>query len=123
MFRDAKSQCETVVVALQGDPTIDRPEKCKPVQDLESRKEILASIRYIDEIVTYNTEDDLSKLLEVTQHDVRILGTDYIGREKFTGSDLKKPIYFHERDHDFSTTKLKNQIYEERKSILDNSSE
>jgi len=120
MFQDGKKQCKILVIALQGDPTLDRPDKCKPVQTLKSRIEILASIKYIDEIITYNTESELLNLLKSTPHDVRILGTDYKGREKFTGSELKKPIYYHERDHDFSTTLLKEAIYEERLNFKNN---
>ncbi len=110
MFEDAKTVCETLVVALQGDPTIDRPEKCKPVQTLSDRIEILSAIKYVDRIVTYNTEAELENLLGTVEYDVRILGTDYKDRKDYTGFKYGKPVYFHERDHDYSTTKLKQQI-------------
>ena len=113
MLKDAKTACETLIIALQGDPTIDRPFKCRPVQSLEDRREILEALVYVDGIETYNTEKELLELLERTPHDVRILGTDYIGKS-YTGDVLKKPEYFHERAHDFSTTKLKEEIYKER---------
>ena len=103
-----------MIVALQGDPTIDRPHKCLPVQSLENRIEILESIKYIDVIKTYNTEDELFDLLKVTDHDVRILGTDYKENPTFTGHELEKPVYYHERNHNFSTTNLKEAIYKER---------
>lgn len=114
MFKDSKSVCSTLVVALQDDPTIDRPEKCKPVQDFAGRKEILESIRYIDNIVEYSTEKELAELLASTEHDVRILGTDYKGRDNYTGASLGKPVYYHQRDHNYSTTALKEAVYEER---------
>lgn len=117
MFEDAKFECETLVIALQGDPTIDRPEKCKPVQSLSDRIEILSAIKYIDHIVTYNTEAELENLLGVVEYDVRILGTDYRNRKDYTGFKYGKPVYFHERDHNFSTTSLKEKIYEERKKM------
>jgi len=110
MFRDAKSVCEMLVVALQGDPTIDRPEKCPPVQSIDDRIEILESIKYVDEIVLYNTEDELDKLLGLVEYDARILGTDYRGRNDYTGAHYGKPVYFHERNHDYSTTVLKKKI-------------
>ena len=113
MFKDAKTSCEVLVVALQGDPTIDRPHKCLPVQSLEERREVLEALVYVNHIETYNTEKELLELLRNTPHDVRILGTDYVNKP-FTGDCLKKPIYFHERDHDFSTTKLKEAVYKER---------
>ena len=109
MFEDAKSVCEHLIVALQTDPTIDRPEKNKPVQTLEERKIILDAILHIDEILIYDTEKDLYNLLKSTKPDVRILGSDYKNR-LFTGSDLNIPIYFHKRSHDWSTSSLKEKI-------------
>jgi len=114
MFRDAHEHCDFVTVALQGDPTIDRPDKCKPVQSLEDRIEILESIKYINKIVTYNTESDLLELLKQEHHDVRILGTDYIDVEDYTGAELGKTVYYHKRDHGYSTTMLKTKIAWER---------
>ena len=113
MFKDAKTACEALIVALQGDPTLDRPGKCKPVQSIEERYEILEALRYVDDIVTYNTEAELLELLKTVDYDVRILGTDYVNKS-YTGIELGKPVYFHERDHNFSTTALKESIYEER---------
>ena len=117
MFKDAKSVCKLLVVALQGDPTIDRPEKCKPVQSLEDRREILEALRYVDHIETYNTEEDLLRLLQSVPYDVRILGSDYADKKDFTGVELKKPIYYHKRDHSYSTSKLKEMIFEERQEF------
>ena len=110
MFKNAKEVCNRIIVALQGDPTIDRPEKCKPVQSLDDRIEILQCIKYIDEIVTYNTEDDLDILLGVLDYDVRILGTDYLHRKDYTGAHYGKEVYYHVRNHDYSTTSLKQKI-------------
>lgn len=115
MFHDAKTACVELIVALQGDPTIDRPKKCKPVQALESRREILMALKYVDIIVTYDTEAELLELLRTIEYDVRILGTDYKDKS-YTGIELGKPVYFHKRSHDFSTTALKELIYEERLS-------
>tara|TARA_B100000131_G_scaffold87687_1_gene84538 strand:- start:21078 stop:21515 length:438 start_codon:yes stop_codon:yes gene_type:complete len=120
MFEDAKTVCKTLIVALQGDPTIDRPKKCKPVQSLSDRIEILGALKHVDHIVTYNTEAELEKLLGEVQYDVRILGTDYQNRKDYTGFKYGKPVYFHKRDHDYSTTKLKDLIYRERSRTLEN---
>jgi len=109
MFEDAKSVCDYLIIALQSDPTIDRPEKNKPVQTLEERKIILNAISYIDEIKVYNTEQDLYNLLKSLSLHVRILGTDYKNKT-FTGDDLNIPIHFHHRSHDWSATDLKHRI-------------
>jgi len=116
LFSDVKSVCNSLTVALQTDPTIDRPEKCKPVQSISDRIEILSAIKYVDRIVTYSTESDLENLLGEEEYDVRVLGTDYVGREDYTGANYKKPVFYHERDHNYSTTKLKRAISKSVKS-------
>jgi glycerol-3-phosphate cytidylyltransferase len=109
LFEDAKKVCNHLIVGLQTDPTIDRPHKNKPVQSLEERKLILSSIKFIDEIITYSTEQDLYNLLKKTKIDVRILGSDY-KNTNFNGHDLNIPTYFHSRDHAWSCSGLKNKI-------------
>ena len=120
MFKDTKFLCKKLTVALQGDPTLDRPHKHKPVQSLEGRREILESLIYVDHIETYNTEKELLELLQSIPHDVRILGDDYVGNESYTGAELGKPVYYHSRDHEYSTSALKEAIFAEifhRKNI------
>lgn len=121
MFREAKDNaCEQLIVLLQDDPTIDRPEKCKPVQTWEERKEIIESIRWVDGVMKYSTEAELLGLLEdnIESIDVRILGEDYIGKS-FTGSNLDIPLYFCKRSHNFSTTRLKEKIAESMRNKLE----
>lgn len=113
MFRDSKKVCDYLIIALQGDPTIERSNKCKPVHTIKERKEILESIRFIDEIVTYNTESELYELLKNIDYDVRILGVEYKSTN-YTGKDLGKAVYWLERPHMYSTTNLKEKIYKER---------
>ena len=113
MLKDAKAQCDKLIVGLQTDPTIDKnyrdKEKNKPIQSYEERYIQLEAIKYVDEIVKYETEDDLMKLLFDLNPDVRILGSDW-ERKPFTGYTLHIPIYFHKRDHDYSTSALREKI-------------
>ena len=109
VFRESKSICENLIVALQDDPTVDRPTKCKPVQSWDERAEIIRALRYVDDVVYYNTEEDLRRLLARVDFDVRILGSDYVGK-RYTGDELGKSVYFCNRDHDYSLTDLKKKI-------------
>ena len=110
MFEDAKNNaCNYLIIALQSDPTIERPEKCKPVQTAGEREYILKSIRYIDEVIHYNTEKELLAIIKKIEYNVRVIGSDYRNVE-FTGSDHEKEIYYHERNHPYSLTDLKNKI-------------
>ncbi len=110
MLKDAKKQCNYLIVGLQTDPTIDRPkEKNKPIQSLEERRIQLEAVKYIDEIITYNTEEDLYNILKDIKPNVRILGHDYLNKN-FTGDDLDIKIYYHKRDHNYSSTNLRKKI-------------
>ena len=114
MLKECKKQCDYLIVGLQSDPTIDRSDKNKPVMGLVERKIMLESIKYVDEIVTYNTEHELYTLLQkldnVHSNLIRIIGSDWEGK-KFTGHDLNIAIYFNSRKHNFSTSELRKRVY------------
>lgn len=109
MLRDAKHQCDYLIVGLQTDPTIDRPEKNKPIQSIFERYVQLKACHYVDEIVPYATEKDLIDILQSYQIDVRILGEEYRDK-KFTGYDIPMEFYFNKRRHSFSTTELRGRV-------------
>ncbi len=113
MLEEAKTVCDHLIVALQSDPSIDRPEKRKPIQSLIERQIQLKAVKYVDEIVVYETEEDLLNLLKTLPIDVRIIGEDYIGKD-FTGRDYctthNIEIYYNSRRHTYSSTELIERI-------------
>ena len=109
MFIDTKRVCDKLLIALQSDPTVDRPYKEKPLQTAEEREFILRSIKYVDNVIHYTTEAELYNILKTDVYDVRILGSDYIN-SGYTGKDLNRPVYFHDRNHKYSTTEYKRKI-------------
>jgi len=111
MFKECKENSEEFIILLHTDPSIERPEKLKPILSVEERDEILMSIKYIDNIFTYTYERDLVELLEMLKPNVRFLGDDYKGKS-FTGSHLNIPIHYLDRSHGWSTTKFKKLIAE-----------
>jgi len=108
-FREAKRHCDRFIVFLQIDPSLHRKSKYKPVISLYNRYEALMSIKYIDDVYTYQTEEELYDLIKFWKPDIRILGEDYIGKP-FTGDDLPPRVVYTTRSHGWSTTKLKDQI-------------
>tara|TARA_Y100001937_G_scaffold128715_1_gene207227 strand:+ start:839 stop:1285 length:447 start_codon:yes stop_codon:yes gene_type:complete len=115
MLEEAKHHCDYLIVGLQNDPTLDRPEKNAPVQTIVERQLQLAAVKYVDEIVIYNTEQDLVDLLLTLPIDVRVLGDEYKNKD-FTGKDIAKQrgskIVFNGRDHSFSSTSLRKRVYQ-----------
>jgi glycerol-3-phosphate cytidylyltransferase len=120
MLKDAKNVCDYLIVALHDDPsdvkdlsyrleTGNKP-KNRPIMSLEERRTILEGIKYVDEIIVYRTESDLYKLLQEVPFDVRIIGSDWRGKP-FTGHELSPKVYFHERNHNYSTTELRERIF------------
>ena len=113
MLREAKEQCDYLMVGLQTNPTIDRPEKNKPIQTIVERYTQLKAISYVDEVIPYETESDVLDILSLYMPDIRIIGGDY--REKdFTGKEecrkLNIDIYYNSREHRFSTSGLRERV-------------
>ncbi|HVN26210.1 MAG TPA: adenylyltransferase/cytidyltransferase family protein [Candidatus Paceibacterota bacterium] len=112
MFKECRDHCDYLVVFLQTDPSNDRPGKNRPIMSVEERRTILEGIRYIDEIVTYDTEADLYRLLAaLPAGTVRIIGEDWRGKP-FTGHDLPHTVVFNSRGHHYSSSELRQRVYE-----------
>lgn len=114
MLAEAKNHCDYLIVALQTDPTIDRPDtKNKPVQTIVERQIQLQAVRYVDEIVVYETEKDLEDLLLTLPIQKRILGIEYADKD-FTGKqiciDRGIEIIYNKRDHSFSSSGLRERV-------------
>ena len=112
MFKECKKHCTWLIVLLHEDPSMERPEKMKPILSVAERKEILESLDMIDEIISYSTEAVLYEFLKGIDPDIRFLGDDYIDKP-FTGDDLHIPIHYINRNHGWSTTKFKKLIADE----------
>ena len=113
MLREAKSQCDYLICALQIDPSVDRPSKNKPAQTIVERYTQLQAVRFVDEIIPYLHEKDLEDILNMRTINVRILGEEYRDKE-FTGRDICKKrdieLHFNKRDHRFSSSGLRKII-------------
>ena len=111
LFKEINNSCQEQYILLHDDPTIERPEKLKPILNTEERKEMLKHFFIQPTFLTYNTESELKFLLKSINPDVRFLGDDYIDKP-YTGDDLGIPIYWINRSHGWSTTKFKKAIAE-----------
>jgi glycerol-3-phosphate cytidylyltransferase len=111
-FETAKEHCDYFMVFLQRDPSETRYTKYKPVIPLYERYKTLMAIKYIDEVVTYQTEEELLDLIKFYKPDLRILGDDYIGK-RFTGDHLPIEVLYTTRSHNWSTTRIKDLITEQ----------
>jgi glycerol-3-phosphate cytidylyltransferase len=114
MLSEAKNHCDYLICGLQTDPTIDRPEtKNHPIQSVVERQIQLAACRYVDEVVVYQTEQDLVDLLLILPVDVRVLGVEYEGKD-FSGQhecyQRNIEIVFNGRDHSFSSSSLRKRV-------------
>ena len=109
MFKECKTYCKQLIVLLHIDPSIERPEKLKPILTKQERTEILTSIKFINGIAYYTYEKELVDLIYRLNPDIRFLGDDYRGKT-YTGFELDVPIHYLNRDHGWSTTKFKKLI-------------
>ena len=127
MMKMEKKLCDHLIVALQVDPTIDRPGvKNKPVQSIYERYVQLQGCKYVDEILVYETEADLLNLIQTQTIHIRFLSEEYKNID-FTGKqyciDNGIEVHFHLRRHQYSSTELRNRVYtfekEKRKESID----
>jgi len=113
MLREAKTKCDHLICALQIDPSVDRNEKNSPIQTIVERYTQLSAVKYVDEILVYQTEKDLEDILELYPIDIRILGEEYKDKD-FTGREICKRlgiyIYFNKRNHSFSSSGLRKRV-------------
>ena len=117
MLSEAKNHCDYLIVGLQTDPTIDRPDsKNPPVQSILERQIQVSACRFVDEIVVYQTEKDLQDILLTLPIDVRILGVEYADKD-FTGKnicfDRGIELVFNSRDHSFSSSNLRERVWQD----------
>jgi glycerol-3-phosphate cytidylyltransferase len=116
MLAEAKNHCDYLICGLQTDPTIDRPDtKNKPVQSIVERQIQLAACRYVDEVVVYQTEQDLVDLLLILPLDVRVLGVEYESKDFSGKAECYRrniEIIFNGRDHSFSSSSLRKRVVE-----------
>ena len=114
MLEEAKTVCDYLIVGLQTDPTIDRPDtKNKPIQTLLERQIQLMGCKYVDQIIVYETEKDLENILYIVKPYIRIIGEEYKDKE-YTGRDICKElnihIYYNKRKHNYSSTSIRERI-------------
>ena len=109
MLKECRDNCDKLIVGLQTDPTIDRPDKNKPVQSYFERYLQIEAVKYVGGICPYETEEDLTKLICHIRPDIRFIGEDWKGK-KFTGHDLGIETFYNRR-YGYSTTKLRQNIF------------
>jgi glycerol-3-phosphate cytidylyltransferase len=118
MLEEAKRQCDYLIVGIQTDPTLDRSYKNRPVQSIVERQIQVKACKYVDEIIIYSSEKELEDLMRTLPIDVRIMGVEYIDKD-FTGKQICQDrgiqIYFNRRDHSFSSSDLRQRVYEAEK--------
>ena len=109
MLKEIKDQCDYLVVGIQTDPSI-RQGKNTPIQSIEERKLQLEAVRFVDQVVQYDTEEDLVDLLKMTKPDLRFVGMDWKNNPNLTAGDLPIEIRYNSRDHGFSSSELRKRV-------------
>lgn len=109
MLQEAKTICDHLIVGLHVDPSTEREYKNTPIQTLVERYAQLAAVEYVDEIIPYETENDLLDILKMYPIDVRIIGEEYRDKD-FTGKNLDMQIHYNKRRHDFSSSLLRERV-------------
>ena len=111
MLKECREQCDYLIVGLEIDPSVDRPDKNKPIETLEERKIQLEGCRYVDEVVIYDTEIGLYNLLKELNPDVRFMGADWKNKENYSRDRLPEiKVIYNSRNHNYSSSELRKRI-------------
>lgn len=111
MLKECREQCDWLIVGLEVDPSVDRPDKQKPIETLEERKIRLEGCKYVDQIEIYNTEVGLYELLKKINPDVRFMGADWKDRPNYARDELPNmKVIYNSRKHNYSSTNLRDRI-------------
>ena len=115
MLQEARTVCDYLIVCIQVDPSVDRPDKNKPIQSIVERQIQVSACKYVDEIIVYNTEKDVLEILNSVEWDLRIIGDEY-RNDEFTGrEETLDRCFFNRRPHEFSSSELRLRVVEESK--------
>ena len=109
LFKECKKNCDWLVACLSVDPSIDRPNKNRPIESADERTIRLMGCKYIDEVIYYYSEAELRKIIQEVNPDIRFLGSDWKGKQ-YSGHDLPVPVMFIARDHNYSSSNLRKRI-------------
>jgi len=113
MLEEAKLVCDYLIVCIQSDPSLDRKEKNKPVQSVVEREIQVSACKFVDEVLIYDTEEDLLEIIKTIDWDIRIIGEEYKDKE-FTGrKQTIDKCYFNKRPHNFSSSELRDRVSKE----------
>lgn len=112
MLKQAKEQCDYLIVGLHTNPTIDRPKKNRPVQSTFERYQQLSGCKYVDEIIPYDTEEDLKNMLLTIKPDIRIIGEEYEDKD-YTGRGMTE-VFYNSRSHNYSSSSLRERVCKQK---------
>ncbi|MFA5036107.1 MAG: adenylyltransferase/cytidyltransferase family protein [Candidatus Izemoplasmatales bacterium] len=115
MLEECKKSCDHLTAGIQVNPHDERKEKNKPIQSILERQIQVMGCRFVDDVIIYETEEDLENLLKIDKFDIRFLGSDYKDGKKITGKGLC-PIHYVSRDHNYSSSRLRERIKNETKN-------
>ena len=116
MLKECRAQCDYFIVGLEIDPSLDRPDKNKPIETVEERMIKLQGCRYVDEIIVYKDELDLYNLLKKLNPDIRFMGADWKNKLNYSRDKLPKmKVIYNSRDHNYSSANLRQRIINSKK--------
>ncbi|WP_066755465.1 adenylyltransferase/cytidyltransferase family protein [Crocinitomix algicola] len=117
MLKECKENCDYLLVALNTAEHINpqiNPNKMAPLFTIQERVEIMKACKFVDEVITYSSENELLEIMKNNNLNIRFLGDDYKGKP-ITGADLEIPIHYCDRSHGLSTSKYKRKLVDSLK--------
>ena len=118
MLKEAKSKCDYLIVGLQTDPTIDRPEKNKPIQSVVERFIQLESCKYVDEVIPNSEGEDSKPTILSVNPKFIVIGSDWAKKDYYKQMNFTQKwlddneivLIYLPYTEDVSTTAIKKRL-------------
>jgi len=110
MLNYAKSLGSQLLVAIDTDRRVrELKGNSRPVNSEEDRRFLLLNLKSVDWVWTFDSDQDLIKIINTYRPDIMVKGSDYQG-QPILGQDLIKDIKFYDRVEPYSTTNTLQRI-------------
>ena len=106
MLKYAKSLGDFLIVGIDSDKKVQADKgPLRPLNRAEDRRFALEAIRYVDEVVVFDSPEGLANAIKKVSPDIMVIGSDWKGK-KVVGEEHTKEVRFFDRVGEYSTTSI-----------------
>ena len=110
LFKYAKALGDQLIVGIDSDSRVQKLKGSdRPINNQDHRKEMLLSNKYIDEVIIFNSSDELRNLIRTNAIHTMVVGEEYRNKEVI-GSEHCQEVMFFTKIKGLSSTQILDEI-------------